>query len=92
MIHKSDTFLHAQATIIGQAGAKLAISHVGEVHANTDSTRSFNIKTSTFGRKRPHVPQFKIACTRSLNVRADQTGDLILPVEAWANASNMLPN
>jgi hypothetical protein len=28
VIHKSDTFLHAQATIIGQAGAKLAISHV----------------------------------------------------------------
>jgi len=50
LIHKSDTFSHSQETIIGQAGAKLAISHVGGVHANTDSTRSFNIKTSAFGR------------------------------------------
>jgi len=30
MIHKSDTFLHAQEIISGQAGAKLAISHVKE--------------------------------------------------------------
>jgi len=40
MIHKSDTFLHAQETIIGQAGAKLAIPHVENIYANTDNPRS----------------------------------------------------
>jgi len=40
LIHKSDTFLHSQETIIGQAGAKLAISHVGDIQAHTDNPRS----------------------------------------------------
>ncbi len=51
MIHKSDTFLHSQETIIEQAGAKLAIHMLGIFKQIPITQEVVNIKMTAFGRK-----------------------------------------